>query len=215
MPADKNLLKYLEELSGSTQEDVKEEEQEQKQQEHIDLFPETPVVEDRLEKVKKIKLNIKKPKKPVELETDPADIEELVKEPEESKEVNKENKKSDIDEFLERARQEAAKKEHIQEQRDVSYDVSEEEVSDVNTIEEEEEHKEVSIAELMEQAETSYQDEWIEMYESGIKSKKNNEIVSKMRSGRFRINSDHQVEILSDKNTYGKSADDLLNEHWN
>lgn len=215
MPADKNLLKYLEELSGSTQEDVKEEEQEQKQQEHIDLFPEIPVVEDRLEKVKKIKLNIKKPKKPVELETDPADIEELVKEPEESKEVNKENKKSDIDEFLERARQEAAKKEHIQEQRDVSYDVSEEEVSDVNTIEEEEEHKEVSIAELMEQAETSYQDEWIEMYESGIKSKKNNEIVSKMRSGRFRINSDHQVEILSDKNTYGKSADDLLNEHWN
>ena len=96
----------------------------------------------------------------------------------------------------------------------MSYDVSEEEVSDVNTIEEEE-HKEVSIAELMEQAETSYQDEWIEMYESGIKSKKNNEIVSKMRSGRFRINSDHQVEILSDKNTYGKSADDLLNEHWN
>lgn len=215
MPADKNLLKYLEELSGSTQEDVKEEEQEQKQQEHIDLFPETPVVEDRLEKVKKIKLNIKKPKKPVELETDPADIEELVKEPEEPKEVHKENKKSDIDEFLERARQEAAKKEHIQEQRDVSYDVSEEEVSDANTIKEEEEHKEVSIAELMEQAETSYQDEWIEMYESGIKSKKNNEIVSKMRSGRFRINSDHQVEILSDKNTYGKSADDLLNEHWN
>lgn len=210
MPADKNLLKYLEELSGSTQEDVKEE-----QQENIDLFPETPVVEDRLEKVKKIKLNIKKPKKPVELETDPTDIEELVKEPEEPKEVHKENKKSDIDEFLERARQEAAKKEHIQEQRDVSYDVSEEEVSDVNTIKEEEEHKEVSIAKLMEQAETSYQDEWIEMYESGMKSKKNNEIVSKMRSGRFRINSDHQVEILSDKNTYGKSADDLLNEHWN
>ena len=72
----------------------------------------------------------------------------------------------------------------------------------------------VSTEELMNQAETEYEDEWLEIYNKGLRSTKKNEVTSKIKRGRFRIDKDHQIEILADKRTDNKSADELLNEKW-
>ena len=77
-----------------------------------------------------------------------------------------------------------------------------------------EEKKERSPLELLEWAETSYADEWLETYEKGQKSKKNNEVAKKIKQGRFRINKEHQIEILPDKRTDGMSSKDLLEQRW-
>ena len=77
-----------------------------------------------------------------------------------------------------------------------------------------EEEKPASPMELLEWSETSYADEWLETYQKGLRSKKNNEVAQKIRQGRFRINKEHQIEILPDKRTDGMSSGDLLNQRW-
>lgn len=77
-----------------------------------------------------------------------------------------------------------------------------------------EEEKPPSPMELLEWSETSYADEWLETYQKGLRSKKNNEVAQKIKQGRFRINKEHQIEILPDKRTDGMSSGDLLNQRW-
>lgn len=71
-----------------------------------------------------------------------------------------------------------------------------------------------TLSELFDQSESYFKDDWIDMYEKAQRSKKNNEVADKIRRGRFRINKEHQVEILPDMRTDNKSADDMLNSQW-
>lgn len=74
--------------------------------------------------------------------------------------------------------------------------------------------KSYSMFDLLEQSETHYQDEWIEMYEKGQRSKKKNSVSEKIKAGKFRINADHSVEILPDLRTDNKTSEELLSEQW-
>lgn len=137
----------------------------------------------------------------------------------------------DIDAFLAQARAEAAEKKQKKQESSnpfnqtfnqttipnkpkiTTYAIPQEDLDSEDMVQIEEDDV-PSVTELVKMSETSYTDEWLEVYEKAQNSKKKSYTTDKLRSGRFRINSDHQVEILADKNTYGMSADDMLNEKW-
>lgn len=69
---------------------------------------------------------------------------------------------------------------------------------------------------LFVQSETSLDKKelWLEFYEKAKKSKKNNYLTDKMRRGRFTINSQNELIVLSDYVTSGMSVKDILNDQW-
>lgn len=174
----------------------------------------------------RIRVNIKPVNKPKPVAVD---IDDVVSEDNNSKN----NNASDIDAFLAQARAEAAEKQKKQDKKQDSnpfnqtfnqttipnkpkittYAIPQEDLDSEDMVQIEEDDV-PSVTELVKMSETSYTDEWLEVYEKAQNSKKKSYTTDKLRSGRFRINSDHQVEILADKNTYGMSADDMLNEKW-
>ena len=70
----------------------------------------------------------------------------------------------------------------------------------------------------------SKKDKWLEYYNKAVNSKKDNIVTNKLRKGRFRVKLDTEepgiipsmpdVEILSDYNTYNKSANQILDDKW-
>lgn len=55
---------------------------------------------------------------------------------------------------------------------------------------------------------------WFEQFDKAKKSVKSNYVVDKMKRGKFMLNNDGQLLFLPEHETYGKSSDDLLTEHW-
>ena len=127
---------------------------------------------------------------------------------------------SDLDEFLARAEREDAEKRKRQAEIDAASrkasrpQKTEREMIQESLYEEEDKAPSDSLQELFAQSESFFKDDWIEMYEKAQRSRKNNEIADKIRRGRFRINREHQVEILPDMRTDDKSADDMLGSQW-
>lgn len=127
---------------------------------------------------------------------------------------------SDLDEFLARAEREDAEKRKRQAEIDAASrkasrpQKTERETIQESLYEEEDKAPSDSLQELFAQSESFFKDDWIEMYEKAQRSRKNNEIADKIRRGRFRINREHQVEILPDMRTDDKSADDMLGSQW-
>ena len=130
---------------------------------------------------------------------------------------------SELDEFLARAEREDREKRQKQAEIDAaSRNVPpqggrkhpEQEMIQESLYEEEDKAPSDSLQELFAQSESFFKDDWIEMYEKAQRSRKNNEIADKIRRGRFRINREHQVEILPDMRTDDKSADDMLGSQW-
>lgn len=127
---------------------------------------------------------------------------------------------NDLDEFLARAEREDAEKRKRQAEIDAASrkasrpQKTEREMIQESLYEEEDKAPSESLQELFAQSESFFKDDWIEMYEKAQRSRKNNEIADKIRRGRFRINREHQVEILPDMRTDDKSADDMLGSQW-
>lgn len=216
MPANDKLLQYFDSIDNSDNNDDIDE-----STSIDDLI--SDIKDEPAPKVKpRIRVNIKPVNKPKPVAVD---IDDVV-----SKDNNsKNNNASDIDAFLAQARAEAAEKQKKKDSNPfnqafnqttipnkpkiTTYDIHKEDL-DTEDIVRIEEDDMPSVTELVKMSETSYTDEWLEVYEKAQNSKKKNYTTDKLKSGRFRINSDHQVEILADKNTYGMSADDMLNEKW-
>lgn len=93
-------------------------------------------------------------------------------------------------------------------QADISYDAC------VDEEDEEDSSKHTSIELLIKQSETHYPDEWIEVYEKAKRSRKDNYTTKKVRAGRFRINTQHQIEFLPDTRTDNLTSEQLINKHW-
>lgn len=93
-------------------------------------------------------------------------------------------------------------------QADISYNTCVDEES------EEDSSKHTSIELLIKQSETHYPDEWIEVYEKAKRSRKDNYTTKKVRAGRFRINTQHQIEFLPDTRTDNLTSEQLINKHW-
>ena len=221
MPANDKLLQYFDSIdSNGNNDDIDE------STSIDDLI--SDIKDEPAPKVKpRIKVNIKPVNKPKPVAVD---IDDVVNEDNNSKNSNA----SDIDAFLAQARAEAAEKQKKQNSNPfnqtfnqatipnktipnkpkiTTYDIPQEDLDSEDIVQIEEDDV-PSVTELVKMSETSYTDEWLEVYEKAQNSKKKNYTTDKLKSGRFRINSDHQVEILADKNTYGMSADDMLNEKW-
>lgn len=73
---------------------------------------------------------------------------------------------------------------------------------------------EVSPIDLAQAAETCFLEEWFDIYQKGQKSKKRNEAARKIKAGRFRINRNHEVELLPDVVTAGLTANEILERQW-
>lgn len=216
MPANDKLLQYFDSIdSNGNNDDIDE------STSIDDLI--SDIKDEPAPKVKpRIRVNIKPVNKPKPVAVD---IDDVVSEDNNSKN----NNASDIDAFLAQARAEAAEKQKKQDKKQDSnpfnqttipnkpkittYAIPQEDLDSEDMVQIEEDDV-PSVTELVKMSETSYTDEWLEVYEKAQNSKKKSYTTDKLRSGRFRINSDHQVEILADKNTYGMSADDMLNEKW-
>lgn len=220
MPANDKLLQYFDSIdSNGNNDDIDE------STSIDDLI--SDIKDEPAPKVKpRIRVNIKPVNKPKPVAVD---IDDVVSEDNNSKN----NNASDIDAFLAQARAEAAEKQKKQDKKQDSnpfnqtfnqttipnkpkittYTIPQEDIDEEDIVHIEEDDV-PSVTELVKMSETSYTDEWLEVYEKAQNSKKKSYTTDKLRSGRFRINSDHQVEILADKNTYGMSADDMLNEKW-
>lgn len=220
MPANDKLLQYLDSIGNNDSNDDIDE-----STSIDDLI--SDIKDEPAPKVKpRIKVNIKPVNKPKPVAVD---IDDVVSEDS----YPKNNNASDIDAFLAQARAEAAEKQKKQDRKQDSnpfkqtfsqttipdkpkittYTIPQEDIDEEDIVHIEEDDV-PSVTELVKMSETSYTDEWLEVYEKAQNSKKKNYTTDKLKSGRFRINSDHQVEILADKNTYGMSADDMLNEKW-
>lgn len=220
MPANDKLLQYFDSIdSNGNNDDIDE------STSIDDLI--NDIKDEPAPKVKpRIRVNIKPVNKPKPVAVD---IDDVVSEDNNSKNSNASN----IDAFLAQARAEAAEKQKKQDKKQDSnpfnqtfnqttvpnkpkittYAIPQEDLDSEDMVQIEEDDV-PSVTELVKMSETSYTDEWLEVYEKAQNSKKKSYTTDKLRSGRFRINSDHQVEILADKNTYGMSADDMLNEKW-
>lgn len=74
--------------------------------------------------------------------------------------------------------------------------------------------EEVSPIDLAQAAETCFLEEWFDIYQKGQKSKKRNEAARKIKAGRFRINRNHEVELLPDVVTAGLTANEILERQW-
>lgn len=213
MPANDKLLQYFDSLGNEDDAD--------KSTSIDDLI--NDIKDEPVPKIKpRIKVNIKPVKKqePVAL-----DLDDVVEEG--NKQPAKNNNASDIDAFLAQARAEAVEKQKKSSSNPftenktaipgkpkiTTYNIPQEDIDTEDIIDVEEDNM-PSVTELVKISETSYTDEWLEVYEKAQRSKKKSYTTDKLKSGRFRINSDHQVEILADKNTYGMSADDMLNDKW-
>lgn len=220
MPANDKLLQYFDSIDNNDNNDDIDE-----STSIDDLI--SDIKDEPAPKVKpRIRVNIKPVNKPKPVAVD---IDDVVSEDNNSKN----NNASDIDAFLAQARAEAAEKQKKQDKKQDSnpfnqtfnqttipnkpkittYAIPQEDLDSEDMVQIEEDDA-PSVTELVKMSETSYTDEWLEVYEKAQNSKKKSYTTDKLRSGRFRINSDHQVEILADKNTYGMSADDMLNEKW-
>lgn len=221
MPANDKLLQYFDSLDNEDETD---------ESTSIDDLI-NDIKDEPASKIKpRIRVNIKPVRKPdpVVLDLDDA-VEEIEdnKQQENKQSVNNSSSASDIDAFLAQARAEAAKKQKqpsanpfIEQHTTIpdkskitTYTIPQEDIDTEDIIHVREDDI-PSVTELVKISETSYTDEWLEVYEKAQKSKKKSYTTDKLKSGRFRINSDHQVEILADKNTYGMSADDMLNDKW-
>lgn len=218
MPANDKLLQYFDSIdSNGNNDDIDE------STSIDDLI--SDIKDEPAPKVKpRIRVNIKPVNKPKPVAVD---IDDVVSEDNNSKN----NNASDIDAFLAQARAEAAEKKQKKQESSnpfnqtfnqttipnkpkiTTYAIPQEDLDSEDMVQIEEDDV-PSVTELVKMSETSYTDEWLEVYEKAQNSKKKSYTTDKLRSGRFRINSDHQVEILADKNTYGMSADDMLNEKW-
>lgn len=218
MPANDKLLQYFDSIdSNGNNDDIDE------STSIDDLI--SDIKDEPAPKVKpRIRVNIKPVNKPKPVAVD---IDDVVIEDNNSKNSNA----SDIDAFLAQARAEAAEKKQKKQESSnpfnqtfnqttipnkpkiTTYAIPQEDLDSEDMVQIEEDDV-PSVTELVKMSETSYTDEWLEVYEKAQNSKKKSYTTDKLRSGRFRINSDHQVEILADKNTYGMSADDMLNEKW-
>lgn len=218
MPANDKLLQYFDSIdSNGNNDDIDE------STSIDDLI--SDIKDEPAPKVKpRIRVNIKPVNKPKPVAVD---IDDVVSEDNNSKN----NNASDIDAFLAQARAEAAEKKQKKQESSnpfnqtfnqttipnkpkiTTYAIPQEDLDSEDMVQIEEDNV-PSVTELVKMSETSYTDEWLEVYEKAQNSKKKSYTTDKLRSGRFRINSDHQVEILADKNTYGMSADDMLNEKW-
>lgn len=218
MPANDKLLQYFDSIdSNGNNDDIDE------STSIDDLI--SDIKDEPAPKVKpRIRVNIKPVNKPKPVAVD---IDDVVSEDNNSKN----NNASDIDAFLAQARAEAAEKKQKKQESSnpfnqtfnqttipnkpkiTTYAIPQEDLDSEGMVQIEEDDV-PSVTELVKMSETSYTDEWLEVYEKAQNSKKKSYTTDKLRSGRFRINSDHQVEILADKNTYGMSADDMLNEKW-
>lgn len=55
---------------------------------------------------------------------------------------------------------------------------------------------------------------WFEYYNKALRSKKNNFVTEKCRNGRFTINEENKFIVLSDYDTYGKDANEILRDSW-
>lgn len=218
MPANDKLLQYFDSIdSNGNNDDIDE------STSIDDLI--SDIKDEPAPKVKpRIRVNIKPVNKPKPVAVD---IDDVVSEDNNSKN----NNASDIDAFLAQARAEAAEKKQKKQESNnpfnqtfnqatipnkpkiTTYAIPQEDLDSEDMVQIEEDDV-PSVTELVKMSETSYTDEWLEVYEKAQNSKKKNYTTDKLKSGRFRINSDHQVEILADKNTYGMSADDMLNEKW-
>lgn len=55
---------------------------------------------------------------------------------------------------------------------------------------------------------------WVEQYQKAKASRKQNDIVSRMKLGKFTITPDNKVFILPDYDVVNKDPDDILKEHW-
>lgn len=133
------------------------------------------------------------------------------------KEEKKQKTSSKIDEILAQSRKETPEKITVLKNNEQYFNdkpqfSTESKDKDMPTLVEEK--PKFSMLELLEQTETCYKDEWIEMFEKGQKSKKNNEVAKKIKNGRFRINSNHSVEILPDIRTDNKTSEELLSRKW-
>ena len=220
MPANDKLLQYFDSIDNNDNNDDIDE-----STSIDDLI--SDIKDEPAPKVKpRIRVNIKPVNKPKPVAVD---IDDVVSEDSNSKN----NNASDIDAFLAQARAEAAEKQKKQDKKQDSnpfnqtfnqttipnkpkittYAIPQEDLDSEDMVQIEEDDV-PSVTELVKMSETSYTDEWLEVYDKAQNSKKKSYTTDKLRSGRFRINSDHQVEILADKNTYGMSADDMLNEKW-
>lgn len=218
MPANDKLLQYFDSIDNNDNNDDIDE-----STSIDDLI--SDIKDEPAPKVKpRIRVNIKPVNKPKPVAVD---IDDVVSEDNNSKN----NNASDIDAFLAQVRAEAAEKKQKKQESSnpfnqtfnqttipnkpkiTTYAIPQEDLDSEDMVQIEEDDV-PSVTELVKMSETSYTDEWLEVYEKAQNSKKKSYTTDKLRSGRFRINSDHQVEILADKNTYGMSADDMLNEKW-
>lgn len=218
MPANDKLLQYFDSIDNNDNNDDIDE-----STSIDDLI--SDIKDEPAPKVKpRIRVNIKPVNKPKPVAVD---IDDVVSEDNNSKN----NNASNIDAFLAQARAEAAEKKQKKQESSnpfnqtfnqttipnkpkiTTYAIPQEDLYSEDMVQIEEDDV-PSVTELVKMSETSYTDEWLEVYEKAQNSKKKSYTTDKLRSGRFRINSDHQVEILADKNTYGMSADDMLNEKW-
>lgn len=77
-----------------------------------------------------------------------------------------------------------------------------------------EDSEEPTIIDLVEQSETSFADDWIDVYEKAQRSRKDNLYQNKIKRGLFRINKEHAIELLPEHRTYGKTSTELMSERW-
>lgn len=66
---------------------------------------------------------------------------------------------------------------------------------------------------FMKIAETEYPEEWVEIYNKALRSRKDTIVRKKILNGRFRFTKKHELEYLPDDDISG-SAEDLLNRKW-
>ncbi len=89
--------------------------------------------------------------------------------------------------------------------------VSKPEVEDI-----EEKPKEFTDEDIFNSTGTEYSKKsiWMEYYYKAKNSRKSNQIVTRMKAGRFTITPDNQVLLLPDYDIVGKDPDDVLKDKW-
>lgn len=70
------------------------------------------------------------------------------------------------------------------------------------------------VQELLKKAETHFPEEWIAKYELAHRSKKTDYATQKIREGKFRLNKEKKLEILSEFDIYGKSSLEVLSQNY-
>jgi len=83
-------------------------------------------------------------------------------------------------------------------------------------VEKEEKPKELTDEDIFNSTGTEYSKKsiWMEYYYKAKNSRKSNQIVTRMKAGRFTITPDNQVLLLPDYDIVGKDPDDVLKDKW-